>query len=130
MSSENSFNTCSAIIQTGPNKGQLCNRENCIYKGHKISSIERKITDLEKKCQIHEELLYQFIGGLFNQRTQGDIINSHLDYLTNTPRVEKKVKEYNIWPTTRQGDKNEHRLNLLEEEVRKLMDERKERKIA
>jgi hypothetical protein len=117
MSFENSI-VCSAIIQTGFNKGKLCNRKNCTYKSHNFSSLERKVTDLENKCKINQEVLYQLIGGLFNHTTQADILDYNVNSLFDTPHVGEITG--NIWPTTRQGDKNEDRINLLEKEVGKL----------
>ena len=90
-----------------------------------ISALERKVAELEKKHETHHNILYQFIGGLYNQQTQGDMIDSYLNLLFDMNKKENDLSKVNIWPTTRQGDKNEGRLNMLEKEIDKLVFQQK-----
>lgn len=62
-----------------------------------------------------KETIRQLVGGLYNQRTQGDVIDLHLAEIYGRPRPTKKIDEDNIWPTTRQGDANEIKIEELQE---------------
>jgi hypothetical protein len=79
-----------------------------------------KIDDLEKKLDGVENVVYQLLGGLFNQRTQSDMIESHLCRLRGNEYPGEVNKDTSIWPTTRQGDKNEEEIQLLKHQVSKL----------
>jgi hypothetical protein len=69
-------------------------------------------------CQLH--------GGLYNQRTQLYILRSSNAMLFGTALPEiNNENSPDIHPTTRQGDANEKRIQLLEEKVR-LMEEQLE----
>jgi len=81
-----------------------------------------KIDDLEKKLDGVENVVYQLLGGLFNQRTQSDMIESHLCCLRGNEYPGEVNKDTSIWPTTRQGDKNEEEIRLLKRQVSRLED--------
>ena len=78
-------------------------------------------------------VLYQFVGGLFCQKTQSSIINMHLNCLYSAEiqqgerekATETESIENNCWPTTRQGDSNEKRINALEAQIKALTDSEK-----
>jgi hypothetical protein len=80
---------------------------------------ESRINDLEKKLDGVENVVYQLLGGLFNQETQSDIIDSHLCCLRGNEYAEKIDKD-TIWPTTRQGDQHEEEIKLLKQQVSRL----------
>jgi len=61
-----------------------------------------------------KETIRQLVGGLFNQRTQEDVIDLHLAEIYGTPRPTKKIDADNMWPTTRQGDANEIKIEELQ----------------
>ena len=63
--------------------------------------------------------IYQLHSGLYNQRTQLYILRSNnaLLFGTTLPEISSKNSE-DIYPTTRQGDANELRIQILEEKVR------------
>jgi hypothetical protein len=82
---------------------------------------ESKIDSLEKKLNGVDEVIYQLIGGLFNQSTQSDMIESHLCCLRGNEYL-GKIDEDAIWPTTRQGDKHEEEIKLLKQQVSRLED--------
>lgn len=87
------------------------------------------IERLQKNLLGVRNVVYQLIGGLYNQRTQNHQIQSHLEHLfdQNHDNNENNEKEYvrgdtsEIWPTTRQGDKHEERLNSLEESLQNML---------
>ncbi len=80
-----------------------------------------QIKKLETKCKGLDEVVYQLIGGLFNQRTQSDTIDMHLNHLFGRPNDNQKhIDSDVIWPTTRQGDECMRRITELEEKIKKL----------
>ena len=82
---------------------------------------EEKIDCLEKKINGVEHVVYQLIGGLYNQRTQSDIMDAHLCCLSGN-KYRGTVDEDTIWPTTRQGDQHGEEIKLLKRQVSKLED--------
>ena len=105
-----------------------------------IESIQKENAELRQmvvnnadeleKCK---SVIFQLIGGLFNQKTQKWIGNSHTNVLlgkkyepeADEPEAyeEEADEEYDncsIWPTTRQGDAHEERIDEHEERIRKL----------
>lgn len=88
-----------------------------------ISSDEDEEDDsLEQKINRVEDVVYQLVGGLFNQKTQSNMIESHLCSLNGTKYTGNHVDEDTIWPTTRQGDQHEEEIKLLKHQVSKLED--------
>ena len=100
----------------------------------KIEEQAKKIEDLEEKMEGMHEVLYQLLGGLYNQKTQAGSLNSQLDYLLpetcnteddntedDNTRYRDHKNSWNIWPTTRQGDSNESRIEELEQQVMALL---------
>jgi hypothetical protein len=82
--------------------------------------LERKVADLEHKLEGARSVIYQLIGGLFNQKTQSGIIDMHNDTLHPEDQTEEYVdfdNHENIWPTTRQGDELEHKLAELQKKI-------------
>jgi hypothetical protein len=87
-----------------------------------------KIDSLEKKLEGVENVVYQLLGGLFNQETQSSILDSHLCCLRgnehsgkiNKDATSGEINEETIWPTTRQGDRNEEEIRILKQQVSKL----------
>jgi hypothetical protein len=79
----------------------------------------KKMDELEKKINGVDNVVYQLIGGLYNQTTQSNMIDYHL-YSLNGVKYPNKIDEDTIWPTTRQGDANEKDIKLLKQQVFKL----------
>ena len=73
-----------------------------------------------------ENVVYQLLGGLFNQSTQENILHSHLDDLLDDganswkPLYDNDKCKWIDWPTTRQGDYCERRIETLEKELNML----------
>ena len=94
-----------------------------------IELIQKENAELRKMvesyaCEIErcKGVVYQLVGGLFNQKNQNCIMNSHINELIGTSNEEKEEKaQESIWPTTRQGDEHEERIRKLEETVQKLV---------
>lgn len=86
----------------------------------KINEQSETIQRLEKKVEAIHSVLYQLIGGLYNQRTQSNILEKHLSILCE---IEPDYTDapYHKWPTTRQGDQHEERLKALEERVQNML---------
>lgn len=88
------------------------------------AKLEKFEVDLEKKedeIESLKEVIRQLLGGLFNQRTQGDILDLHLAQIYTGEIKKIDESKVNIWPTTRQGDAHEIRIEELEKKVKALM---------
>jgi hypothetical protein len=66
------------------------------------------------------QVIYQLLGGLFNQRNQVSILESHKNSLFGDACKNEVSIEEVVWPTTRQGDAHEERIKFLEEKLRQL----------
>lgn len=125
----------SPIQETMMNNSQIV--ENC-------KNLEKKVNDQATTIQMHEfkiksleddlagikTVVYHLLSGLYNQGDQSGIINKHLQSLY--PDYEpygssENSSEWDNWPTTRQGDKNEARIAALEKKIAEMyVDEEKE----
>jgi len=95
-----------------------------------LETIQKENSELRKKIETHDDdlkrlrgVLYQLIGGIFNQKTQRYVMSSYIDDLVGTSSSEQEAEaetEETQWPTTRQGDNNEERIRKLEETIQKL----------
>ena len=95
-----------------------------------LETIQKENSELRKKIETHDDdlkclrgVLYQLIGGIFNQKTQRYVMSSYVDDLFGTSSSEQEAEaetEETQWPTTRQGDNNEERIRKLEETIQKL----------
>jgi hypothetical protein len=79
--------------------------------------LESKIRVLEEKLSIAQETMYQLLGGLFNHDTQENVLKAYADILYTGKAVYRGELEKNQFPTTRQGDANEKRIQQLEENI-------------
>jgi hypothetical protein len=93
-----------------------------------ISEQTTTIDELKRSIKGLQDTVFQLIGGLFNQRTQGDIIDMHLATLDSRDFEHTKIDEAFIWPTTRQGDALELRMNAMELRLHHLEQENAEQK--
>ena len=87
----------------------------------KYKEQKQRVKDLETQIENVRETVHQLLGGLFNQETQTDILNQHVDrlfgittYVENIVDTIPNPNTWDIWPTTRQGDFNENRIEKLE----------------
>ena len=83
---------------------------------------EQRIHDLENKLSATQELIYQLLGGLFNHDSQSNILEAYSEFLYTGKWDSVSKLEKNQYPTTRQGDTNEKRIQKLEETVDVLVD--------
>ena len=118
------------IQQTMMNNSQIV--ENGRYLETKLEEQEAKLTEqaqtiqeLQKKLDGVQYVVYQLLGGLFNQSNQGEILKNHLSSLFSEPRVRNRNEDpdnskWEFWPTTRQGDENEEKIKCLQKEFLSL----------
>ncbi len=95
-----------------------------------IESIQKENAELRKIVKEHADeierckgVVYQLVGGLFNQKTQKGSMDSLLNVLDRTSNEPEEYDEEgneSIWPTTRQGDNHENRMRKMEETIQKL----------
>jgi hypothetical protein len=100
--------------------------ENGRHLENLVQEQAKKIEELEKKLSGVNECLYQLLGGLFNQQDQAKILQLYSDVLDckkSDKITEDDTSEWGIWPTTRQGDECEKRLEELETELKILKDD-------
>ena len=85
--------------------------------------IEYQATKIEKI----ESVVYQLLGGLFNHRTQDNFLEKHLTALLDnnevcwSPTNGATKSKWAHYPTTRQGDECERRVEALEQTVRDML---------
>jgi hypothetical protein len=104
--------------------------DNCRYLEKKVETQSKKIEEQETAIQKLTEKLdgvqavvYQLIGGLFNHETQGDVLEEYIKCLFTEPTkeyTEDELSEKNkvaIFPTTRQGDYVETKIEQLERKI-------------
>jgi len=112
------------IQNTSMNNEQ--NIENCSYLEAKIEAQEKTIAELIKRVNNTEILLYQLVGGLFNSQTQLAALNDHVTTIFPNDLSEFLGEDTSKWmnfPTTRQGDDTEQRVEELENVVKKLIND-------
>ena len=112
------------IQNTSMNNAQ--NIENCCYLEAKIEAQEKTIAELIKRVNNTEILLYQLVGGLFNSQTQLAALNDHVTTIFPNDLSEFLGEDTSKWmnfPTTRQGDDTEQRVEELENVVKKLIND-------
>jgi hypothetical protein len=79
--------------------------------------LQAKINILEEKLALAQESIYQLLGGLFNHDTQKNVLNAYAEILYTGKADYDGELEDNQFPTTRQGDENERRIQQLEENI-------------
>jgi len=88
--------------------------------------LEKKVFEQQEEIKALQSVTNQLIGGLYNQRTQGDMIDIHRHILELC--VDKDFKEreskskWKMFPTTRQGDYLEKKVTQLESLIRVIAD--------
>lgn len=92
--------------------------DNCRY-------LENKVKSLEDKLEGVQFTVHQLIMGLFNKETQNNQMRRELNTLfSDENRYKYQSKEdtsrWTGYPTTRQGDECEDRINALEEQIKAL----------
>ena len=89
-----------------------------------VEEQKNKIQKLEEKINNMDQVIYQFVGGLFCQRTQEGVLENYLRVLDGEGFSLKPLPEdthkWTHWPTTRQGDECEKRISALENYMRDI----------
>jgi hypothetical protein len=92
--------------------------ENSRHLENLVEEQKNKIQELEKKMDNMDEVIRQFVGGLYCQRTQQGILENFLRVLDGEGFSQEPLPEdthnWSHWPTTRQGDDSEKRISELE----------------
>ena len=86
---------------------------------------ESRLDQLQEKLDRVENAVYQLLGGLFNDKTQSNLLDFHLRTLlgkpyTNPQLDDDELLKESIWPTTQQGYQNEEEIRLLKDQVELL----------
>ena len=74
-----------------------------------VAALAKDVATEKDKLDRVQAVVYQLVGGLFNQDTQSKIMNFHANTLLNRPidvddAEADSSERFLIWPTTRQGD--------------------------
>ena len=90
--------------------------ENGRYLENLVQEQATKIEVLEKKLDNIQEVVYQLLGGLYCQSNQSDILRFRIAMLHGEQPNNDICDngKWGIWPTTRQGDECERRIEALE----------------
>lgn len=85
-------------------------------------SVRDRCEELEKRVENIREVTYQLLGGLFHQGKQERCLHRHINQLFYGEYDEEKregldIPEENTWPTTRQGDELQERMETVEIEL-------------
>jgi hypothetical protein len=74
---------------------------------------------MEEKLDGLQRVVYQLLGGLFNQDSQDGTLGRHLNTLFKNDNQddEEDTSKWTSWPTTRQGDENADRIAALEAQI-------------
>ena len=101
------------------NKEQIV--DNCRHLEKRVEEQAKEINELKESIENIKACMYQFIGGLYCQRTQGHMIDTHMAVINGEPFDSSESKrnsplthKWGGWQTTRQGDDCEKRLDEIE----------------
>jgi len=110
------------IQQTMMNNSQIV--ENCRYLEAKVEEQQETIKNLEDKLDGIHRVVYELVGGLFNGKTQAGSYHTNVNLLFPDEIIEAKdTGKWSFWPTTRQGDANESKIEKLENKIALLLGE-------
>jgi hypothetical protein len=85
-----------------------------------IKQQEKMINELSDALDRVKSVVYQLVGGVYCQKTQGEVVNENCNLLYPSPGCYEvpyegpDTSKWTIWPTTRQGDDCERRIKALE----------------
>lgn len=85
-----------------------------------IESHNNRILHLENKLNNVSNTVYHLLNGLFNQTEQPNILEYHIGELLDGKKTLNEVDQskWTSWPTTRQGDSCEKRLDKIEDVIK------------
>jgi uncharacterized coiled-coil protein SlyX len=90
-----------------------------------VDQLER-LEKIEEKLEGVHEVVYQLVGGLYCQNEQSNSIDRHVNHLFPNSKeaiISEDTSKWTIWPTTRQGDECERRLEALENKLKQSEEE-------
>jgi predicted nucleic acid-binding Zn-ribbon protein len=89
-----------------------------------ITKLQEENKSLKSKTENQENIIYQLLGGLFNQRDQANILSSHIAdlYGEDFEDLSKDSSKWSVFPTTRQGDALEQEVAKQAEQIKSLVD--------
>lgn len=93
-----------------------------------LYSLKKSLEDQEREIKGLKNVVYQLVGGLFCQQKQCETMNIHLEHLGYPNQYfdnKKDTHRFDSWPTTRQGDENTKRIEVLEGIIHKMFDFKK-----
>lgn len=117
------------IPPTMMNKAQIV--ENCRFLEKKVEDLTEMVEQLTKNiAKLHEQnvvydkIFYELISGLYNNGEQKGTVNKHfklLGLLSPSRQYDSgNTSKWEYLPTTRQGDENERRIEILEKQIQKM----------
>ena len=94
-------------------------------KSAKVIDQAERIETIEKKLEGVHIVVHQLVGGLYHQRDQGATLDHNLNILYPNSKVSdgEDTHKWESWPTTRQGDDCELRIEALEKRLNKQEEE-------
>ena len=112
-----------------PIQRTLMNIHQVVENGRHVENLvqeqAKKIEELERKLDGVHQVVYQLLGGLYCQHSQTDILQHHIRVLfckeDENPMCNNS--QWGIWPTTRQGDECERRIEALENALKENEDQ-------
>jgi len=136
--SETSFwvllNAKNPIPDTMMNTAQIV--DNCRFLERKVEEQQEKLEEqaatikqLQENVEGVRNVVYQLLGGLYCQNTQTQMIDVQLAALypdrndlasRNDDSSQEDSSKWDVWPTTRQGDYCERRIEELEKKLDKI----------
>ena len=121
------FKNNNPISRTQMNIHQIVDAGKYLEKAHNglvetVLEQKEKITTLEKQVDGLSKQMYHLLGGLYCQNTQGNMLEKSIAGLSgseeyNNLNMSEDTHKWTIWPTTRQGDDCERRLDELEKKI-------------
>lgn len=85
-------------------------------KSGEIDDLRNELEKTKSALDAAQQSIYQLIGGLYNPKTQGKTLEKDINVLLGN-HVDTVITGESKWPTTRQGDANEKRIEELEKKV-------------
>lgn len=93
-----------------------------------LHDLKQSLANQEREIKGLKNVVYQLVGGLFCQQKQCETMNLHLNHLGYPNEYfenKKDTHRFDSWPTTRQGDENTKRIEVLEGIIHKMFDFKK-----
>ena len=95
--------------------------DNCRFLEERIVEQDKRIHSLELKINNMSTIIRHFIGGLYCHDSQEGCLEYNLQLLDgkgcDSETLPRNTHEWGNWPTTRQGDSNEKRIERIEEKL-------------